>query len=63
MGVIDIEREFMKQEKYRHDRLIKLLNFHDFLLLHKVSVGQVGLDGCTLKQDYTTPSSRVLGPI
>ena len=33
----------------------KILNYTDFLLLHDGSVGQVGLDGCPLKQDYTTP--------
>ena len=37
----------------------KLLNYTDFLLLHDGSVGQVGLDGCPLKQDYTTPHVEV----
>ena len=37
----------------------KLLNYTDFLLLHDGSVGQVGLDGCPLKQDYTNPACRV----
>ena len=27
----------------------------EFLLLHDGSVGQVGLDGCPLKQDYSNP--------
>ena len=29
----------------------------DLWLLHDGSVGQVGLDGCTLKQDYSNPPS------
>ena len=28
----------------------------NFWLLHDGSVGQVGLDGCTLKQDYSNPT-------
>ena len=44
-----------EDRRYRNDRLSKLLVGTDFLLLHDGSVGQVGLVGCSLKQDYTTP--------